>query len=116
MPQRTSPDGVFPPAEKLPGDGRLVAAQQGAGRDAHYPRPVMRAEGPPATGSTEAAGYADRYAVESHALVETRARAARLSTPPMQPSAGAALALLAATGGGPPRGSVGRGGGAGPPP
>jgi predicted O-methyltransferase YrrM len=73
----------------------------------------MRAEGPPATGSTEAAGYADRYAVESPALVETRARAARLSTPPMEPSAGAALALLAASGGARHVVSIGGGGIAG---
>jgi predicted O-methyltransferase YrrM len=73
----------------------------------------MRAEGPPATGSAEAAGYADRYAVESPALVETRARAARLSTPPMEPSAGAALALLAASGGARHVVSIGGGGIAG---
>jgi predicted O-methyltransferase YrrM len=69
----------------------------------------MRAEGPPGSRSPEAAGYADRYAVESPALLTTRARAERLSTPPMEPSAGAALAVLAATG--PARHVVSIGGG-----
>src|SRR4051794_5925734 len=54
------------------------------------------AEGPPVAGRAEAA-YADRYAVETPALLATRARAASLSVPPMEPSAGAALAVLAAT-------------------
>jgi predicted O-methyltransferase YrrM len=54
------------------------------------------AEGPPVAGRAEAA-YADRYAVETPVLLATRARAASLSVPPMEPSAGAALAVLAAT-------------------
>jgi predicted O-methyltransferase YrrM len=70
-------------------------------------------EGPPATGSTEAAGYADRYAAESPALVDTRARAVRLSTPPMEPAAGAALAVLAASGAARAVVSIGGGGIAG---
>lgn len=68
----------------------------------------MSGEGP-----TAAAAYADRYATESPAQVATRARAVHLSAPPMEPSAGAALAVLAATGGARHVVSIGGGGIAG---
>jgi len=73
----------------------------------------MSAEGPPGTGTTEAAAYADRFAVESPALSAARVRAAQLPTPPVEPSAGAALAVLAAGGGARSVVSIGGGGIAG---
>jgi predicted O-methyltransferase YrrM len=45
----------------------------------------------------EAAAYADRYAAESPTLLAIRARAERLAMPPIEPAAGAALAVLAAS-------------------
>jgi predicted O-methyltransferase YrrM len=53
-------------------------------------------DGPPGTGSAEAAAYADRFAPESPELAAARARAERLAgTPPVEPAVGATLALLA---------------------
>lgn len=59
---------------------------------------LMSVEGtPPGTGTTPGAAYADRFAAESEALVAARQRAARLSgPPPVEPSVGATLAVLAA--------------------
>jgi predicted O-methyltransferase YrrM len=72
----------------------------------------MSAEGPPASASTAAAAYADRFAVESPALTAARARAAQLAgTPPVEPAVGATLALLAASVGARSVVSVGSGGG-----
>jgi predicted O-methyltransferase YrrM len=51
----------------------------------HYPRPVSSAD------------YADRFAVESEEMVAARERAVHLTgAPPVAPSVGAALAVLAA--------------------
>ncbi|MCV2490696.1 class I SAM-dependent methyltransferase [Geodermatophilus sp. YIM 151500] len=51
---------------------------------------------PPAGGSTDGAGYADRYAAEGPELVAARSRAARLrGAPPVEPAVGATLAVLA---------------------
>lgn len=65
---------------------------------AHYPRPVMSAEGaPPGSGTTQGAAYADRFAAESDEMVAARSRAERLpGTPPVEPAVGATLAVLAA--------------------
>jgi predicted O-methyltransferase YrrM len=57
----------------------------------------MSAEGPPGNGCAEAAAYADRFATEPPALVAARARLAhRPGVLPVEPAAGAALAVLAA--------------------
>jgi predicted O-methyltransferase YrrM len=71
----------------------------------------MSAEGPPGIGSAEAAAYADRFATESPALAAARARAAHRPGPlPVEPAAGAALAVLAAGGGARSVVSIGGGG------
>lgn len=72
----------------------------------------MNIVGSPGTGGT-AAAYADRFAIESPVLAAARARTAHLSVPPMEPSAGAALAVLAASGGARAVVSIGGGGVAG---
>ena len=72
-----------------------------AERGGHAPRTTLAlvsAEGtPPRTGSTDGAAYADRFAVETPAMMAARERAARLSgTPAVEPAVGALLAVLAA--------------------
>jgi predicted O-methyltransferase YrrM len=53
---------------------------------------------PPGTGPGPGTAYADRFAVESEALVAARERAVGLRGPaPVEPSVGATLAVLAAT-------------------
>jgi predicted O-methyltransferase YrrM len=57
----------------------------------------MSAEGPPDTGSTAGAAYADRFATETPEMVAARARAQLLpGAQPVEPAVGATLAVLAA--------------------
>ena len=77
----------------------------------HYPRPVMSADRPPASG-IEGAAYADRFAVETPEMVTARNRALDLpGSPPVEPASGAVLALLAAGAGARSVVSIGSGGG-----
>jgi predicted O-methyltransferase YrrM len=59
----------------------------------------MSAVGPPPRGGTaEGAAYADRFAVETPEMVDARARAAHLTgPPPVEPTVGATLAVLASS-------------------
>ncbi|MBB3082981.1 O-methyltransferase [Geodermatophilus sabuli] len=70
----------------------------------------MSAPGP--RSGRDGAAYADRFAAETPALATARARAARLGGPaPVEPAVGAALAVLAATGGARAVVSIGSGAG-----
>ena len=72
----------------------------------------MSAQQPPRGGTAEGAAYADRFAVESEEMVAARARAAHLpGAGPVEPSAGALLAVLAAGIGARSVVSIGSGGG-----
>jgi predicted O-methyltransferase YrrM len=73
----------------------------------------MSAEQPlPGGGTAEGAAYADRFAVESPAMVEARSRALHLSgSQPVEPAVGAVLAVLAAGVGARSVVSIGSGGG-----
>ncbi len=56
----------------------------------------MSAEGPPPSGGTDGAAYADRFAAEPPEMQPARDRAARLrGAPPVSPGVGAMLAVLA---------------------
>ena len=67
---------------------------------------------PPGGGTAEGAAYADRFAVETPEMVSARERAAHLSgPPPVEPSVGATLAVLAAGVGARSVVSIGSGGG-----
>ena len=75
---------------------RTAACRKPTG-STHYPRPVSSAQDPPGGRLAEGAAYADRFAVESEAMVAARERAFHLSgAPPVAPSVGAALGVLAA--------------------
>ncbi|WP_040337976.1 O-methyltransferase [Candidatus Blastococcus massiliensis] len=57
----------------------------------------MSAHPPPPGSGSEGAAYADRFAAETAEMTEARNRAARLpGPPPIEPAAGATLAVLAA--------------------
>ena len=73
----------------------------------------MSAEGPPSrTGPADGAAWADRYATEDPVLATARARATALGgPPPVAPSVGATLAVLAAGGNARTVVSLGSGGG-----
>jgi predicted O-methyltransferase YrrM len=72
----------------------------------------MSAEPPPGGGTAEGAAYADRFAAESPEMVAARDRADRLAgSPPVEPSVGAILAVLAAGAGARSVVSIGSGGG-----
>jgi predicted O-methyltransferase YrrM len=73
----------------------------------------MSAEQPPPGGGTaEGAAYADRFAVESPEMVAARDRAATLAgSRPVEPAAGAMLAVLASSVGARSVVSIGSGGG-----
>jgi predicted O-methyltransferase YrrM len=74
----------------------------------HYPRPVTSAEGPPPAGGA----YAERFAVESPEIAAARAGAERLpGPPPVAPSVGAMLSVLAAGASARSVVSIGSGGG-----
>jgi len=79
------------------------AARADAVRGALYPRPVTTAAGPPPPSGAgqDAAGYADGFAAESPAQAAARHRAVTSALEsgtraPVEPSVGAALAVLAA--------------------
>ncbi len=58
----------------------------------------MSAQGPPPAGGTAEGAYAERFATESAEITAARARAARLpGPPPVAPSVGATLSVLAAS-------------------
>jgi predicted O-methyltransferase YrrM len=73
----------------------------------------MSAEGPPSrTGPSGGGAWADRYATEDPVLAAARARATDLGgTPPVEPSVGATLAVLAAGSNARAVVSIGSGGG-----
>jgi predicted O-methyltransferase YrrM len=72
----------------------------------------MSAEQPPPGSGTEGAAYADRFAVETPEMTAARNRASQLpGSSPVEPAAGAVLALLAAGGGARSVVSIGSGGG-----
>jgi predicted O-methyltransferase YrrM len=113
---------VFPPARThslLPGGpaGRRTPVGRGP-RLRHYPRPVTSAAGPPPAGGspTSAAAYADSFATETPAQLAARHRAesaaGAFGTPlPVEPAAGATLAVLAASSDARSVVSIGSGGG-----
>jgi predicted O-methyltransferase YrrM len=72
----------------------------------------MSAVGPPPGGGTAEAAYADRFAVETPEMTAARERASHMSgPPPVEPSVGATLAVLAAGVGARSVVSIGSGGG-----
>jgi predicted O-methyltransferase YrrM len=72
----------------------------------------MSAEQPPPGSGPEGAAYADRFAVETPEMAAARNRASQLpGSSPVEPAAGAVLAMLAAGGGARSVVSIGSGGG-----
>ncbi len=72
----------------------------------------MSVDRPPPAGGPSGAAYADRFAAEPPELAQARARAVRLpGAPPVEPSVGATLAVLAAGVGARSVVSIGSGGG-----